>query len=162
MSALRIEKLTRLHRAESFDCGVEPLNRFLHRFALASQLANASQTWVGVNGDQIVGFHTLAVGQISRETAPERLHKGLARHPVPVMVLARLAVGTGFRGKGLGGGLLKDALLRTANASAIAGIRAVVVDAKNDDAKSFYQRFGFRGGFADPNQMYLLVKDILG
>ncbi len=160
MSALRIEKLARQHQVDDFDCGIEPLNLFLQRYALANQLANASQTYVGFSGELVVGFHTLAVGEIACEEAPDRMRKGLARHPVPVMVLARLAVDTRWKGKGLGAGLLKDAMLRTINAAEIAGIRAIVVDAKNDDAKNFYQHFGFLDGFADPQQMYLLTKDI--
>lgn len=160
MSALRIEKLARHHRVDDFDCGVEPLNRFLQRFAFTNQLANASQTYVGLSGEAIAGFHTLVVGEFACEEAPERMRKGLARHPVPVMVLARLAVDARWKGKGLGAGLLKDALLRTLGAAEIAGVRAIVVDAKNDVAKGFYQHFGFLDGFADPQQMYLLIKDI--
>jgi GNAT superfamily N-acetyltransferase len=160
VSALRIEKLARHHQVDDFDCGTAPLNIFLQRYALANQLANASQNYLGLSGDTVVGFHTLAVGEIACEEVPERMRKGLARHPVPVMVLARLAVDTRWKGKGLGAGLLKDAMLRTVNASEIAGIRAIVVDAKNDDARRFYQHFGFLDGFADPQQMYLLTKDI--
>ena len=160
MSALRIEKLARHHHVDDFDCGVGPLNIFLQRYALPNQLANASQTYVGLSDRTVVAFHTLAVGEIACEEAPERMRKGLARHPVPVMVLARLAVDTRWKGNGLGAGLLKDALLRTLSAAEIAGIRAVVVDAKNDEARRFYQHFGFLDGFADPQQMYLLTKDI--
>lgn len=160
MSALRIEKLARHHAVDDFDCGVEPLNRFLQRYAFANQLANASQTYVGLSGETVVGFHTLVVGEIACDEATDRLRKGLARHPVPVMVLARLAVDARWKGKGLGAGLLKDALLRTRSASEIAGVRAIVVDAKNDEAKRFYRHFEFLDGFADPQQMYLLVKDI--
>ena len=160
MSALRIEKLARHHHVDDFDCGTEPLNLFLKRYAFSNQLANASQSYVGLSDSTVVGFHTLVVGEISCGEAPDRMRKGLARHPVPVMVLARLAVDTRWKGKGLGAGLLKDAMLRTINASEIAGIRAIVVDAKNDDARRFYQYFGFLDGFADPQQMYLLTKDI--
>lgn len=160
MSALRIEKLARNHAVDSFDCGNDALNRFLKRFALANQLANASQTYVGLHKEEIIGFHTLVVGEIAIDKSPDRMRKGLARHPVPVMALARLAVDLSWQGKAIGAGLLKDALLRTVNAATIAGIRAIVVDAKNETASNFYRHFGFLEGFADPQQMYLLVKDI--
>jgi hypothetical protein len=84
----RIEKLRRDHRVEEFDCGKELLNRFLIRFALQSQL----QTYLAFSDDEVVGFYTLAFGDVNYEDAPERLRKGVARHPIPLMILARLAV----------------------------------------------------------------------
>ncbi len=105
----RIEKLRRDHRVEGFDCGKEPLNRFLIRFALQSQLSNSSQTYLAFSQDEVVGFYTLAFGDVNYEDAPERLRKGVARHPIPLMVLARLAVARAWAGKRIGSGLLKDA-----------------------------------------------------
>lgn len=84
---MRIEKLARDHALEGFDCGREPLNRFLVRHALQSQQSNASQTYIACEADRVVGFYTLVFGQVAYDDAPERLHKGLARHPVPIMVL---------------------------------------------------------------------------
>ena len=92
MSRYRIEPLQASHAVEAFDCGDEALNRFLIRFALANQRARASRTYVALAGDAVVGFHTLVVGEVSPEQAPERIRKGLARHPIPLMVLARLVV----------------------------------------------------------------------
>ena len=89
--ALRIEKLRRDHRVDAFDCGREELNRYLLRYAWQNQQPGAAQTYAGIVGDAIVGFYTLAVGQVTHEEAPERLTKGLARHPVPIRLLARLA-----------------------------------------------------------------------
>src|SRR6266508_4434677 len=138
----RIEKLRRDHQVDLFDCGQEALNRFLVRYAFQNQHAEASQTYVAVVGDEVVGFYTLAVAQVEYDDAPQRLGKGLARHPIPLMLLARLAVATSWQGKGLGSGLLKDAMLRTLQAADLAGIRAIAVHAK-DDARAFYERFGF-------------------
>ena len=108
MTAFVVEKLARHHAVEIFDCGQAALNRFLFRFALSSQQANASQTYVGLADAEIVGFYTLVVSQVAyEEDTPERLTKGLARHPVPLMLLARLAVSTAWKGKGIGAGLLK-------------------------------------------------------
>ena len=96
---------------ESFICGEEGLNRFLIHFALANQRARASRTYVALDGNDVVGFHTLVVGEVIPEQAPERIRKGLARQPIPLMVLARLAVAVEHQGQGLGAALLKD--LRT-------------------------------------------------
>lgn len=158
--ALRIGKLQRSHGVESFDCGREALNRFLIRYAWQNQQAEASQTYVALAGPDVVGYYTLVVGHVEYEGAPERLTKGLARHPVPMMLLARLAVATGWQGKGLGAGLLKDAMLRTLQAADIAGIRAFAVHAKDDHAKSFYQHFGFVASPSDPYHLFRLLKDI--
>src|SRR6266851_4699789 len=75
----RIEKLRRDHRVAGFDCGKEPLNRFLIGFALQSQLSNSSQTYLALSEDDVVGFYTLAFGDVNYEDAPERLRKGVAR-----------------------------------------------------------------------------------
>lgn len=160
MTGLHIEKLHRQHAVEGFDCGQEPLNRFLIRYALANQQANASQTYVGLADNEVIGFYTLVVGEIAYEQAPERLSKGLAQHPVPVMILARLAVSVAWQGKGAGAGLIKDALARTLQAADIAGIRAFVVHAKDDEVRTFYEHFGFTASPTDPRHLYALIKDL--
>ena len=158
---LRIEKLQRRHAVENFDCGEDALNRFLVRFALPNQMANASQTYVGVSDeDAIVGFYTLVVGEVRYDEAPERLTKGLARHPVPVMLLARLGVSEAWQGKRIGAGLLRDAVLRTLQVADIAGVHALVVHAKNDAARSFYERFDFQPSPTDPLHLFALIKDL--
>lgn len=160
MTAFQIEKLTRHHSIDGFDCGNEDLNRFLTRFALPNQMASASQTYVGLANQDIIGFHTLVVGEVAFADAPERLAKGLAHHPVPIMLLARLAVSTGRQGMGIGGGLLKDAMRRTLQAADIAGIRAFAVHAKNADASAFYRHFDFTPSPTDPLHLFLLVRDL--
>ncbi|HSB14022.1 MAG TPA: GNAT family N-acetyltransferase [Bryobacteraceae bacterium] len=157
---LRIEKLQRGHVLEGFDCGREALNRFLIRYALQSQQAGASQTYVALANAEVAGYYTLVVGQVEYDGAPERLKRGLARHPVPIMLLARLAIAIGWQGKGLGSGLLKDAMLRTLQAADIAGIRAFVVHAKDAEAKSFYERYDFTASPSDPYHLFRLLKDI--
>lgn len=157
---LAIEKLDRRHDVDTFDCGKEPLNRFLSRYALQNQKAGASQSYVAVAGETVVGYYTLVVGEVAYERAADRLKKGLARYPVPVMVLARLAIATGQQGKGLGAGLLKDAMLRTLQAAEIAGIRAFIVHAKDEEAKAFYERYDFEAAPTDPYHLYMLLKDV--
>jgi GNAT superfamily N-acetyltransferase len=160
VSQFRIEKLARTHLVDMFDCGEEPLNRFLARYAFQNQQANASQTYIGLSGDEVIGFYTLVVGEIAYSDAPERLKKGLARHPVPIMLLARLAVGLDWQGKGVGAGLLRDALLRSLQAADIAGIRAIAVHAKDGNARAFYERYGFIQSPTDPLHLHVLVKDL--
>jgi GNAT superfamily N-acetyltransferase len=135
---------------DAFDCGQEALNRFLIRYALQNQQAGASQTYIALADEQIAGYYTLVVGQVDYDAAPQRLTKGLARHPVPIMLLARLAIAAKWQGKGLGAGLLKDAMLRTLQAAEIAGIRAFAVHAKGDQAKAFYEHFDFVPSPTDP------------
>lgn len=162
MTPLCIEKLQRTHAVDAFDCGEEALNRFVIRYALQNRQAGASTTYVALSEAGVLGYYTLVVGQIEYDGAPERLKKGLARHPVPVMLLARLAVAANWQGKGLGAGLLKDAMLRTLQAADIAGIRAFAVHAKNDEAKAFYEHFDFVASPSDPYHLFRLVKDIRG
>ena len=160
MSDLRIEPLQASHRLDGFDCGEEGLNRFLVRFAWMNQRSNASRTYVALDGAEVVGFHTLVVGEVRPEQPPERISKGLANHPIPVMVLARLAVARGNQGKGLGAGLLKDAMGRTLAAAEIAGIRALMVHAKDAQAQGLYAHFGFRPSPSDPLHLFVLLKDV--
>jgi predicted N-acetyltransferase YhbS len=156
----RIEKLRRDHRVDSFACGQEALNCFLVRYALQNQQAEASQTYVALIGHEVVGFYTLVVAQVEYDDAPQRLGKGLAKHPIPLMLLARLAIATSWQGKRLGSGLLKDAMLRTLQAADIAGIRAMAVHAKDDDARAFYERFGFVPAATDPYHLFVLLKNV--
>ncbi len=160
MNSRRIEKLVRGHAVEGFDCGQEPLNQFLVRYALQSQQAGASQTYVGFVDDVLVGFYTLAFGGVEHTEAPERIGKGLAKHPIPLMVLARLAVSSSRHGQGIGSGLLKDAVLRTLQAAEIAGLRALAVYAKDGKARTFYERYGFIQSPTDPYHLLALLKDI--
>jgi GNAT superfamily N-acetyltransferase len=156
----RVEKLCPEHRINEFDCGREELNRYLSRYAWQNQQAGAAQTYVGLVGDSVAGYYSLAVGHVTHEEAPERLTKGLARHPVPIMLLARLAVDRRWQGQGIGKALLKDAMQRTSQAADIAGIRAFAVHAKDDAARDFYQKFDFIPSPTDPMHLFVLLKDV--
>ena len=158
MTAFRIEKLTRQHAVDGFNCGQEELNRYLMRYAWANQQANAAQTYLGIADDAIVGFYTLVAGEVAYDAAAPRLAKGLAKHPVPIMLLARLAVSTDWQRKRVGAGLLKDAMLRTLVAADIAGIRALVVHAKDPSASAFYRHFDFVESPSDPLHLFVLIK----
>jgi GNAT superfamily N-acetyltransferase len=155
-----IEKLQPHHTVESFDCGQADLNRFLQKHALHNQHSGGSQTYVGLADEAVIGYYALAVGSVEQEQAPERVKKGLAKHSIPIMLLARLAVDLRWQKQGVGAALLKDATLRTLQAADIAGIRALVVHAKDDVAKKFYERFDFLPSPSDPLHLFMLLKDI--
>ena len=155
-----VEKLDATHDIDSFVCGKEPLDRFLKRFALANQKASVARTYVVCRGSTVLAYYSLAAGAVERADAPGRVGKGLARHPVPVMLLARLAVDQTEQRRGLGKALVKDALLRTAAAADIAGIRALLVHAKDDEARAWYEALEFEPSPTDPRHLFLLMKDL--
>ena len=155
-----IEKLDAAHDVESFTCGKAPLDRFLKRFALANQKAESARTYVVCRGSTVIAYYSLAAGAVEHADAPRRVGKGLARHPVPVMLLARLAVDRTEQGRGLGRALVKDALLRTAAAADIAGIRALLVHAKDDEARAWYEALEFEPSPTDPRHLFLLMKNL--
>ena len=155
----RVRKLAATDRVDAFDCGQAALNQFLQRYALVNQKASSAQTYVCCLGDVVVGFYSLAVGSVDPGATPSRVTKGLARHPVPVMILARLAVDAQHQGRGLGRALLKDALLRTAQAADIAGIRCLLVHAKDDAARLWYESWEFEPSPTDPYHLFLMLKD---
>ena len=159
-AGLRIEKLQRQHAVESFTCGQPELDRFLVRHALQAQQSNSSQTYLALNGAEVVGFYTLVAGQVEHADAPLRVAKGMPRHPIGLMVLARLAVHSSMKGRGLGSGLLLDAMSRTLQVADIAGVRALAVYAKDDQAAEFYRHFGFEPSPTDPHHLFRIIKDI--
>lgn len=108
----------------------------------------------------VVGYYSLAAGSVRLEDVPSRVARGLPRHPVPVILLARLAVDESERGRGLGAALLKNACQRYLQASAVIGSRALLTHAKDESARSFYLRFGFEPSPTDPLHLFLLTKDL--
>lgn len=152
--------LSSSHEVETFDCGEEALNTYLKKFALINNQNSSSRTYVALRANRVVGYYTLTPGSVTKEQSPQRIGKGLANHPVPVIILARLAVDKTEQGAGLGKGLLQDALLKVIHAAEIIGGRALLIHAKNEQAKSFYERFGFESSPIDPFHLYLLLKDI--
>ena len=158
--SLLVEPLRRDHSVEQFACGEPQLDEFLVRFALTSQQANTSRTYLALSDGIVAGYYTLVASEVAHAHSPERLTKGIARHPIPLMLLARLAVRTDFQGRKLGAALLADAMKRTLEASQILGIRALAVHAKNEAAEKFYLHFGFIPSPVDPRHLYLLLKDV--
>jgi predicted N-acetyltransferase YhbS len=157
---LAVEKLLPRHDLSHFDCGVESLNVWLKRFALLNQRSDSAQTFVAHRGGSVVGYYSLSAGSVRPEEAPTRIAKGLARHPIGVILLARLAVDVREHGRGLGSALLKDALLRAASAAETIGARAVLVHAIDAAARGFYEHFGFDRSPLDDLELMLLMKDL--
>jgi hypothetical protein len=138
-----IGKLDRSNPVDAFDCGHEDLNRYLRRFALNNQSASSAQICVAIAANRVINYYSLAVGAVAHAEAPTRVVKDLARHPVPVMQLAWLAVNNTAKGQGLGAALLYDALSRTLQVADIAGTRAILAHAKGDEVRCFYEYFYF-------------------
>lgn len=156
-----IERLSREHDLSAFHCGNEALDIWLKRFAWTNVQSDAARVYVAHQRDQmVVGYHALATGSVSRAEAPPRISHGLAAHPVGVVVLGRLAVDLAFQRRGLGTALLRDALLRINQAAETIGIRAVLVQAVDERARSFYLRFGFSASPIDAMRLMLLTKDL--
>ena len=155
-----IEKLSLKHNVTNFDCGKPALNKFLTDYALQNQRKDMSMTYVAVLQDTVIGYYSLAVASVAHADAPIRIAKGLPKYPIPVALLARLAVVEYIQGKGIGKGLLKDCLKRINEGADIFGIRALLVHAKDDEARKWYEQFDFCSSPTDPLHLYLLLKDI--
>src|SRR6266700_1909358 len=152
--------IDKTHHTHSFDCGIEPLNQYLKKYALLNHQNRSARTYVALRENRLVGYYTLAAGSVSRDELPPRMAQGLGQYPVPITLLARLAVDLSERGKGLGRGLLKDAVLRAFQASELVGSRAVVTHAKDEGAKAFYRKFNFAASPINDLHLYLLMKDV--
>lgn len=137
---------TALHDRNSFDCGVNEFNMFLKQHANQNQLKNISKTYVAVSPDnikKIFGYYTLSASHVLYESLPDNFKSKLPKYPAPVARIGRLAVDKDHKGQGIGGFLLHDAFYKILNIAEKMGVFAVIVDAKNDNAKAFYQSFGF-------------------
>ena len=157
---LVIQKLVREHDTTGFDCGNPTLNDWLTKFAWTNQQADSARTYVAFDGHRVVGYYALTTGSVHKHESPQRIAKGLANHPIGVVLLARLAVDRTRQGKGLGKALLFDALAHIGEAADIVGVRAVLVHAIDESARRFYGHFGFEESPVNPYQLLLLLKDL--
>lgn len=149
------------HDCEGFDCGEESLTKWLHRYARHAEADGSARVFVTTDGKRVVGYYALAAASVFPVDATERLLKGQPKErPVPVVLLARLAVDQEHQGKGVGQSLLRDALLRVVVAAESIGVRALLVHALNDRARDWYMRFGFEDSPTDPLHLILLMKDL--
>jgi GNAT superfamily N-acetyltransferase len=157
----KVEAISESHDVSRFDCGEhESLNDWLKRFALTNQRSESARTYVVHRNGLVVGYYSISAGSVSVEEAPVRISKGLARHAIPVILLARLAVDKHEKGAGLGKALLKDALARIAQAADIVGARAVLVYTIDQKARTFYEHFDFEASLSHELHLMLLMKDL--
>ena len=154
-----VSPLDRTFDRGSFDCGAAKLNVYIQNHALHNQRLNIGATWVAheANSKKILGFHTVCASTISAAALPEPLRKKLPRYPVPCVLLARLAVDLSSQGIGVGKVLLKDAIERTLQISETIGAFALLVDAKDDEARGFYEHYGFLSLPAQRSTLFLPV-----
>lgn len=152
--------LEKSHDVSTFDCGSAPLNDYLRKHAFQNHQNRSARTYVVLDGQRVVAYYSLAAGSVRKQDVTPRVAKGLGNYPVPIFLLARLAVDQTEKGKGLGAALLKDGLLRCAQAADIVGCRAVLVHAKDAAAQAFYRKYGFESSPIDEFHLYLLMKDI--
>lgn len=154
------EPLALLHRLDGFDCGKPALNDWLLRHARQAQTSGSARTFVVAEDDQrVAGYFSLTVGQVDTLEAPERMRQGMGQYPLPVVILARMAVSARDQGRGIGLGMLQDAITRTLLIAEQAGIRAMLTHPIDEEAARFYTRFGFVASPLREQQLLLLLKD---
>ncbi|MBC2694915.1 MAG: GNAT family N-acetyltransferase [Desulfobacteraceae bacterium] len=159
MSLIPPEALNAGHCVSPFECGKPVLNDWLVRHARQAQASVSARTFVVADSIRIVGYFSLTVGQVDTLEVPERIRKGMGQYPIPVVLLARLAVSIHHQGRGIGKGLLQNAIRRTLVISEQAGIRALLAHPIDEDAAQFYLRFGFVASPLREQQLLLLLKD---
>jgi len=130
------------HRTDTFSCGVPALDQWLQRRALPNQVSGASRTFVTCLGDRVVGYYALASSAVSMTVAAGRFRRNMP-DPIPVVVLARLAVDQSQQGRGIGRALFQDAARRVLHAAEVIGVRGILVHAMSEEAAAFYLSLGF-------------------
>jgi GNAT superfamily N-acetyltransferase len=147
------------HTLDVFDSGVPALDEWLKRRALQNESAGASRTFVTCGGENVIGYYSLAAASVMHGIATSRVRRNMP-DLVPAVLIGRLAIHKDWQGKGLGADLLRDAVLRIAGAAEIVGVRAILVHAMSDDAKKFYERFGFRPSPIEPMTLMMTVEEV--
>jgi GNAT superfamily N-acetyltransferase len=146
------------HELDSFNSGVEPLDDWLKRRALHNEIEGGSRTFVVCEGQRVVGYYSLAAGAMLPGVATGRVRRNMP-NPVPVVLLGRLAIHRTWQGRGLGGDLLRDAVLRVLAAGERIGVRAILVHAISAEAKTFYERHGFRPSPVEPMTLMITLAE---
>lgn len=163
MTSRRPEPLAKQHGLDAFACGEPALDEWLRRHARAAHASDSARVYVTtpLDGLTVIGYHALAAAQVAPQDATARARRGQPRaRPVPAIILARLAVDHRHQGAGVGRSLLQDALLRCATAAEAIGARVLLVHAKNEAARRWYERYGFEASPTDPLNLQLLLKDL--
>jgi GNAT superfamily N-acetyltransferase len=147
------------HELDAFMSGVEALDDWLKRHALRNEIEGGSRTFVVCDRRRVVGYYSLAAGSVLAAVAPGQVRRNMP-NPIPVVILGRLAVDHTWRGRGLGGDLLSDATLRVLAAGENIGVRAILVHAISAEAKSFYERHGFRASPIEPMTLMVTMAQV--
>ena len=158
---LVIEPLNDDHNRSAFQCGIEALDNYLKKLAKQDIKRRISRVFVATQPDdssQILGYYTLSALSIHLNELPEALARKLPRNPIPAALIGRLAVSQHAQGYGIGKMLLVNAIKRTLAVSGDIAIYAMVVDAINDEARSFYEKFCFIGLSPNSNRLFLPLK----
>lgn len=153
------QPLAAAHRLAAFDCGQPTLTRWLLHHARHAQGSGSARTFVSCDQGRVVAYHSLTLGQIDRLEAPEHLRRGMGQYPIPLVILARLAIDRDYQKQGLGVSLLQDAITRTLAIAEHAGIRALLTHPIDAQAEAFYRRFGFEPTPLQERRLILLLKD---
>lgn len=159
MSLSEPQPLAAAHRLDEFDCGKPALSDWLVRHARQAQGSGSARSFVVCDGERVAGYYSLTVGQIDTLEAPERVRRGMGQYPIPLIILARLAVDLDYQKRGLGVSLLQDAIRRAVAVAEHAGIRALLTHPVDAEAEAFYRRFGFEPTPEIERQLILLLKD---
>lgn len=152
------EPIKTAHIIETFACGIPVLDEWLKRRALKNEVSGASRTFVVCHDRQVVGYYALATGSVEHRDAPTKMRRNMP-DPVPVIVLGRLAVDQQWQHASLGRSLLKDAVLRSLAVSQHAGVKALLVHALSENAKTFYMYHGFLESSLDPMTLVVSLQD---
>jgi len=148
--------------AGSFDCGESTLNEWLQKYAWQNHYSGAARVYVTIDDEptRIAGYYCLSAASVEYAETPPRVGKGLARHPIPVVLIGRLGVDLAYQGQGLARFLIRDAFEGTVTVADTIGVRAIVVRAKNDPVSEFYKKLGFEPSVTDPRLLFITIKDV--
>ncbi|MGD0734570.1 MAG: GNAT family N-acetyltransferase [Terracidiphilus sp.] len=152
------DRLTPDHDLTQFNCGEPSLDHWLRKRALQNEESGASRTYVVCAGARVAGYYALAAGSVAHSEATSRIKRNMP-DPVPVILLGRLAIDSRFQGCGIGADLLRDAALRTLQVAEIAGVRALLVSAISENARRFYEKYGFISSPADPQTLMITLTE---
>lgn len=151
-----------LRLADSFDCGEAALNEWLQKYAWQNHNSGAARVYVAIDTEprRIAGYFCLSAASVEYAGAPARVGKGLAKHPIPVVLIGRLGVDIRYQGQGLARFLVREAFQRTINLADTIGVRAIMVRAKDDSLTAFYEKLGFESSVTDPRLLFITIKDV--
>ncbi|MFM6840956.1 MAG: GNAT family N-acetyltransferase [Candidatus Planktophila sp.] len=161
LAALSVEEISSLHVCDEFSCGNNLLDRWLEKYALLANKTQSAKVYVLTNkSKKVFGYYALSMGSVDYKKGTSRVQKGLGRHPIPVVLISRLAVDGSLQGRGIGAHLLREAVLKSLLAAEKVGAVAIVVHPIDGLARRFYGRYGFEQSPIDADVMMVRIKDI--